>query len=176
MTFSCRVQRKSRDRKKFSILMHNATRVNMTQTDEANDIVSAIYALQLCVFYLIYLNKGRWERYPVTPSYSRYRSRKDTINNSLSRSYNSFNFYVLKSLWYLLINIYLSHLAQGLYWILVCFWKVNIVTMCSLNVKVGFCSLHWNNREYDWVIWKSFMKHVTRIEQCSVVKTVARDF
>ena len=40
----------------------------MAQADEANDIVSAIYALQLCVFYLIYINKDRWERYPDTPS------------------------------------------------------------------------------------------------------------
>ena len=72
----------------------------MAQTDEANDIVSAIYmyALQLCVFYLINLNKGRWERYPDTISFSRYRSLKDTINNSLSHSYSSFNFYVLESL------------------------------------------------------------------------------
>ena len=38
----------------------------MTQTNEAHDIASAKYALQLnvCVFYLIYLNKGRWEWYP----------------------------------------------------------------------------------------------------------------
>ena len=40
----------------------------MVQADEANDIVFAIYALELCAFYLIYLNKGRWERYPDTPS------------------------------------------------------------------------------------------------------------
>ena len=43
-------------------------RVNMTQADEANVIVSAIYALQLCVFYLIHLNNSRWERYPDPPS------------------------------------------------------------------------------------------------------------
>ena len=29
--------------------------VNMIQADESNDIVSAIHALQLCVFYLIHL-------------------------------------------------------------------------------------------------------------------------
>ena len=77
-----------------------ATHVNMAQTDEANDIVYAIYALQLSVhvFYLIYLNKGRWEWYPDIPSFFRYRSLKDTINNFQSHSYNSFNFYVLKSL------------------------------------------------------------------------------
>ena len=40
----------------------------MAQTDVANVIVSVIYALQSYVFYLIYLNKGRWERYPDTPS------------------------------------------------------------------------------------------------------------
>ena len=40
----------------------------MAQTDEAKDIVFDIYALQLCVFYLIYLNKDRWERFPDTPS------------------------------------------------------------------------------------------------------------
>ena len=39
----------------------------MTQTDEANVIVSAIFALQLCVFYLIYLNEDRWEPIPDTP-------------------------------------------------------------------------------------------------------------
>ena len=33
-----------------------------------NGIVSAIYALQLCLFYFIYLNKGRWERYADTLS------------------------------------------------------------------------------------------------------------
>ena len=49
------------------ILIH-ATRVNIAQTAEANVIVSATYALQLCVFYLIYLNKGRWERYLDNPS------------------------------------------------------------------------------------------------------------
>ena len=50
----------------YNTLIH-AMRVNMTQTDEANDIVSAIYTLQLCVFYLIHFKKGRWERYPDTP-------------------------------------------------------------------------------------------------------------
>ena len=42
--------------------------------------------------------------------------------------------------------------------------------------KSWFFSLDWNNLEYDWLIWKSLMKHVARIEQCSTVKTVARDF
>ena len=39
-------------------------------------------------------------------SFSWYRSLKGTINNSLPHSYNSLNFYVLKSLYYLLIYIY----------------------------------------------------------------------
>ena len=41
----------------------------MAHTDEANDIVSVKYALQVCVFYLINFNKGRiWEPFPDTPS------------------------------------------------------------------------------------------------------------
>ena len=43
-------------------------RLNVAQSDEANDNFSAIYALLLCVFYLIYLNNGRWERSPDIPS------------------------------------------------------------------------------------------------------------
>ena len=40
----------------------------MAHTEEANDIVSVKYALQVCIFYLIYFNKGRWEPFPDTPS------------------------------------------------------------------------------------------------------------
>ena len=42
--------------------------------------------------------------------------------------------------------------------------------------KVGFSPLNLNNRESDWLMGKSRMKQVARIEQCSIVKTVARDF
>ena len=40
----------------------------MAHTDEANDIVSDKYALQVYVFHLIYFGKGQWERFPDTTS------------------------------------------------------------------------------------------------------------
>ena len=43
-------------------------RVNMAQRDTGDDFVSVIYALQLYLFFLIYLNKGKGKLRPDTHS------------------------------------------------------------------------------------------------------------
>ena len=42
--------------------------------------------------------------------------------------------------------------------------------------KSWFSPIELKYRESDWLIGKSRMKQVARIEQCSIVKTVAWDF
>ena len=42
--------------------------------------------------------------------------------------------------------------------------------------KSWFSSFNLNDRESDWLIGKRRTKQVAITEQCSIVKTVARDF
>ena len=52
----------------LGIILIHGTLVNMAQKDLKDDFVSAIYALQLYVVYLIKINKGKGELRPGTTS------------------------------------------------------------------------------------------------------------
>ena len=130
------------------------------------------YAVSMCI--LLNLLQQRQMITVSRYSFSRYRSQKDTINNIPPHTHTILSNSIFWSR-YIFINISFAFDASII--IYTSMYKVSEYCNHVLaKYKSWFPPLNWNNRESDWLIGKSRTKQVARIEQCSIVKTVAKDF